>query len=103
MILRIDVNQSDWWKSNVEKLDIDKFENVPSRLSTLKIKVDKFDIGKLETALLDLSKLSNVVKMMSLKRLNIMSYLKELIILMPLILVILLKSWLSHKNQWNWK
>ena len=49
-------------KSNVDKLDIDKFKNVPSGLSSLKGQVDKLDIGKLETTLADLSKLSNVVK-----------------------------------------
>ena len=36
------------------------------------MKKDKLDIEKLETTLVDLSKLSNVVKMMLLKRLNIM-------------------------------
>ena len=36
-------------KSNVDKLDIDKFKNVPSNLSNLKSKVDKLNIGKLET------------------------------------------------------
>ena len=49
-------------KSNVEKLDIDKLNNVPSGLSSLKSKVDKFDIGKLETTPVDLNKLNNVVK-----------------------------------------
>ena len=37
----------------------------------MKNKVDKLDIGKLETTPGKLSKLSNVVKMMLLKRLNI--------------------------------
>ena len=41
-------------KSNVDKLDIDKFKNVPSNLSNLKSKVDKLDIGKLETTSVDL-------------------------------------------------
>ena len=36
-------------KSNVDKLDIDKFKNVPSKLSNLNSKVDKLNIGKLET------------------------------------------------------
>ena len=45
-------------KSNVDKLDIDKLKNVPSRLSSLKSKVDKLDIDKLETIPFDLSKLS---------------------------------------------
>ena len=29
------------WKSDVDKLDIDKLKNVPSNLSNLKTKVDK--------------------------------------------------------------
>ena len=37
-------------------------KNVPSNLSNLKSKVDKLDIGKLETAPVDLCKLSNLVK-----------------------------------------
>ena len=39
-------------------------KNVPSNLSNSKIKVDKLDIEKLETAPVDLSKVSNVVKRM---------------------------------------
>ena len=34
-------------KSDVDKLDIDKFKIVPSNLSNLKSKVDKLDIIKL--------------------------------------------------------
>ena len=68
-------------KSDVDKSDIDKLKNVPSRLSSLESKVDKLDIGKLETTPVDLSKLSDVVKMRSLKRLSIMNYLKKFIIL----------------------
>ena len=49
-------------KSDINKLDIDKFKNVRSGLSSLKSKADKLDIGKLETIPIDLSKLSNVVK-----------------------------------------
>ena len=45
---------------------------MPSGLNSLKIKVDKLDIGKLETTPDDLSKLSNVVKMVLVKRLTIM-------------------------------
>ena len=44
-------------KSDVNRLDIDKFKNVPSGLSSLKSKVDKLDISKLETTPVDLSKL----------------------------------------------
>ena len=60
-------------KSDVDKLDIDKLTNVPSGFSNLKNKVDKLDIGNLETTLVALSKLSNAVKMMLLKRLNLMN------------------------------
>ena len=48
-------------KSNIDKLDIDKLKNVPSRLSSSKRKVDKLNIGKFETTPVDLSKLTNVV------------------------------------------
>ena len=48
-------------KSNVDKLDIDKFKNIPSGLSSLKSNTYKLDIGKLDT-LIVLSKLSSVVK-----------------------------------------
>ena len=49
-------------KSDVDKLDIDKFKNVTSNLSNLKGKVDKSDVGELETTSVDLSKLSDVIK-----------------------------------------
>ena len=49
-------------KSNVDKLDIDKFKNVPSNLNNLKDKVDKLDVDKLVPFPVDLSKLSDVVK-----------------------------------------
>ena len=46
---------------------------MPSSLSSIKSKVDELDFGKLETTLVDLSKLSDVVKMRFLKILNIMN------------------------------
>ena len=49
-------------KSNVDKLDIDKLENVRSNLSNLKSKVDKLDVDKLVRIPVDLSKQSDVVK-----------------------------------------
>ena len=49
-------------KSNVDKLDIDKLENVPSGLSSLESKVDKLDVDKLVPVPVDLIKLSDVVK-----------------------------------------
>ena len=48
--------------SDVDKLDINKFKNVPTYLSNLKNKVDKLDVEKLVPVPLDLSKLSDVVK-----------------------------------------
>ena len=50
-------------KSDVDKLDIDKFKNVPYNLSNLKSKADKLDIGKLETTLFGFSKISDVIEM----------------------------------------
>ena len=47
-------------------------KNVPSNLSNLKIKVDKLDVDKLVPAPIDLSKLSDVVKVMLLKKMYIM-------------------------------
>ena len=36
------------WKSNADKIDIDKLKNVPSNRSNLKSEVDKLDVDKLE-------------------------------------------------------
>ena len=55
-------------KSNVDKLDIDKFKNVPTNLSNLKSKVDKLDVDKLVPAHVDLGKLSDVVKIDVVKK-----------------------------------
>ena len=60
-------------KSDVNKLDIDKLENIPSKFSNLKSKVDKLDVDELVLVPVDLSKLSDVVKNMLLTTLNIMS------------------------------
>ena len=49
-------------KSDVDKLDIDKFKKCTKCFKYLKSKADKFDIGKLKITPVDLSKLSNVVK-----------------------------------------
>ena len=53
---------SENFKSDVDKLDIDKLKNLQSNFSNLKSKVDKLNMQKLETTRFDLSKLSNVVK-----------------------------------------
>ena len=55
-------------KPEVDKLDIDKLEKVPSGLNNLKSKVDKLDVGKLTPVPTDLSKLSNVIKNDAVKR-----------------------------------
>ena len=61
------------WKSNVDKLDIDKLKNVPSNLSSLKSKEDKLDVDKLLPAPVALNKLSDTAKkMISLKEMYIM-------------------------------
>ena len=45
----------------MDKLDIDKFKNLPSNLNNLKSKVDKLSVDKLVPFLADLSKLIDVV------------------------------------------
>ena len=45
-------------------------------VANLKSEINKLDIAKLETAPAELSKLSNVVEMLLLKKLNIMNWLK---------------------------
>ena len=49
-------------KSVVDKLDIDKLEEVPTGLNSFKSKRDKLDVGKLVPVPVDLLKLSVVVK-----------------------------------------
>ena len=50
-------------KSDVDELDTDKLKNVPTNLSKLKSKEEnKLDIDKLVPVLVDLTKLSDVVK-----------------------------------------
>ena len=60
-------------KSEVDKLDIDKLENLPSGWSTLKSKVDKLDVDKLKAVRGDFKKYNDVVK-----RLYIMNWLKKI-------------------------
>ena len=67
-------------KSNVEELDIDKLKNVPSGSSNLKIKLNKLGVDKLVPVPVDLSKVSDVVKML-LKRLIVVNWLKTLMAL----------------------
>ena len=60
------------FKSTVDKLDVDKLINVPTNLSIMKSKVDKLDVDIFVPVPVDLGKLSNVVKMMLLKKMYIM-------------------------------
>ena len=57
-------------KSNVDKLDIDKLNNVPNNYRNMKTKVNKVDVDKSVFFTVDLSKLSDVVKIMSLKKMR---------------------------------
>ena len=59
-------------KSDVDKLDIDKLEYVPSGLSNLKSKVDKLNVDKLKPVPVDLSKLSNIVRTDAHKKMYVM-------------------------------
>ena len=74
--------------ADVDKLDIGKFKNVPSDLSNLRCIVDKLDVDKFVPVPVDASKASDAVRLLLLKRLNIMNKFKKLIILALLKLVI---------------
>ena len=49
-------------KTEVDKLDIDKLEKISTGLNGLKSKIEKLDVDKLVPVLVDLSKLSDIVK-----------------------------------------
>ena len=49
-------------KSNVDKLDNDKLDNVPGAWSNLKRRVDKLDVDRSVPVPVGLNKLSDVVK-----------------------------------------
>ena len=49
-------------KSGIDKLDIDQFKNIPTNLNNLKIKADKLVVDKLVPVLVDICKLSDVLK-----------------------------------------
>ena len=68
----VNTSDSDVDKSDVDKLDIYKLKNVLSNLINLKSKVDKLDVDKLVHVPVVLSKLSDVVKMIFLKKMYIM-------------------------------
>ena len=59
-------------KSEVNEQDIDKLKSLPNNLSSLKNKVDQLKIDKSVPVTVDLSKLTNAVKIRLLKKLNIM-------------------------------
>ena len=48
-------------KAEFNKLDINKFANVPNSLNNLKTKVYELDVGELKTVTIDLKKLIDVV------------------------------------------
>ena len=49
-------------KTEIDKLDTDKFKSLPNNLSNIKSKVDKLDLDKLAPVPVDLSKLGNLVE-----------------------------------------
>ena len=49
-------------KSNADELDVDKFKNVPTNLSSLAIKVDKLHVDKLVPVPVELSKINDALK-----------------------------------------
>ena len=55
---------------DVDKIDIDRLKNVRNNFTNLKSKVDKLYFDKLVPVPVDLSKLSGVVKIMLLKKIN---------------------------------
>ena len=56
-------------KSDVDKKDINKLNNVPTSFNSLKSKIGKLDVKKLVAVAVDLRKLSDgVKKLMLLKR-----------------------------------
>ena len=59
---------------NITQVDTSDFA-LKTNLANLKAEVDKLDIGKLVPVPVDLSKLSNIVKMKLLKKLNIINQL----------------------------
>ena len=58
-------------KFGVDKLDIDKLKSLPTNLNNLKSKGDKLDFDKLVPVPVDLSKQSDVVKNVVVKKMYI--------------------------------
>ena len=63
---------------DVDKIDIDRLKNVRNNFTNLKSKVDKLYFDKLVPVPVDLSKLSGVVKITLLRKINVMLRLKIL-------------------------
>ena len=63
-------------KSEFFKFDIDKLEKRPTNLNIVKSKMNKLNVDKLVLVPTDVAKLSDVVKMMLLKKIYIMLKLK---------------------------
>ena len=84
-----------------EKIDLANLKSNVN-ISGLKSKVDKWNNGKLETTSVDLNEVSNLVKNKVVKKTE---YNKLVIRLMlfKLLMLVIQKNWLKHKNQWNWK
>ena len=61
---------------NVTHVDVSSFAS-KTNLASLKTELDKLDIAKLTPVPDDLAELGNVVKMMLLKRLNMIGWLKK--------------------------
>ena len=57
-------------KTDLDKLNIDKFINFPTSLNNLKTKISGLDAGKLKTNPVDLKKLSDVVDNELVKKQN---------------------------------
>ena len=74
-------------KLDIDKIDIDKLEKVPSGLNSLKNKIVKLDVDKLKSVPTDLKKLIDVVDKEAAKKMCMINWLKKL---MPLIQVDLL-------------
>ena len=55
-------------KSEIDTLDTDKLEKVPTHLNNLKSKLDKLDVEKLVPVPVDLSKLTDLVKYVVVKK-----------------------------------
>ena len=71
------------FKSDIDKLNVDKLNNVQSSLDSLKNKVYKLDVDKLKPVFVDLKQLSDVVDNDVLKKTVYNELVKKL---MPLIL-----------------